>query len=288
MLQVYTDGACNTNTKWGGWAFRLVKDGDASAPQGGSQENTTNQRMEVEAAIQALSHVPEGSELTLYSDSQYLVYSMPEIPGRKSRYRRRANLDLWERLDKVAAQQRVSWQWLENAEAQPTFSQVHQLAEKLAAGIPPPTPGKPVRMVDVSAKPVAVREAEALALVQMSPETLRRIIAGEVEKGDVLTAARISGIMAAKRTPELIPLCHPLLLDQVSVDCLPREDEGGVEVRARVRGEARTGYEMEALVAAAVAALTVYDMTKAYDPAMRIELRLLRKSGGKSGAVELG
>jgi cyclic pyranopterin phosphate synthase len=122
----------------------------------------------------------------------------------------------------------------------------------------------------------------------MAPATLERIMTGEVAKGDVLTAARLAGVMAAKQTPQLIPLCHPLLIDTVEMDCLPHPERGIVEVTAAVSGSGRTGFEMEALTAAAVAALTIYDMCKAYDPGMRIELALLSKSGGKSGRVRLG
>jgi cyclic pyranopterin phosphate synthase len=138
-------------------------------------------------------------------------------------------------------------------------------------------------MVDVSAKPVTERQASAGARVVMRPETLASIVEGRASKGDVLGVARLAGIMAAKRTAELIPLCHPLPLTAVSVDLEP-EGEAAVAILATVRTTGRTGVEMEALTAAAVAALTVYDMCKAIDRGMRIEaLRVVAKSGGKSG-----
>jgi cyclic pyranopterin monophosphate synthase len=138
-------------------------------------------------------------------------------------------------------------------------------------------------MVDVSAKAVTARTATARARVVMQPATLEMIQAGSAKKGDVLGVARIAGIMAAKRTAELIPLCHPLPIAAVTVDL---EAEGaGVEIVATVRTTGQTGVEMEALTAASVAALTVYDMCKAVDRSMRIEaLRVTHKDGGKSGA----
>ena len=140
------------------------------------------------------------------------------------------------------------------------------------------------RMVDVGAKEVTAREAAATASVTMSPATLKRIREGGVAKGDVLAVARLAGIMAAKRVPDLIPLCHPLALTavEVALDC--DEARHAVDIRATCRVTARTGVGMEALTAASVAALTVYDMCKAMDRAMVIgEVRLVYKSGGKSG-----
>ncbi len=138
-------------------------------------------------------------------------------------------------------------------------------------------------MVDVSAKPATVRSATARARVVMLPATLAMIAEGSAKKGDVLGVARLAGIMAAKRTADLIPLCHPLALSAVAVD-LSLAPPDAVEIAATVRTTGPTGVEMEALTAASVAALTVYDMCKAVDRGMRIEaLRVVHKSGGKSG-----
>lgn len=138
------------------------------------------------------------------------------------------------------------------------------------------------RMVDVSAKTLTLREAQAKGRVVMRPETVSLIRDNQAEKGDVLAAARIAGIMAAKRTGELIPLCHPLPLDAISIDLILEQD--AVEIVATARTTARTGIEMEALTAVSLAALTIYDMVKAADKTMRIEaIRLTRKTGGKSG-----
>ncbi len=140
------------------------------------------------------------------------------------------------------------------------------------------------RMVDVGDKPVTRREAVARGWVVMKPETLALIQTGGVPKGDVLATARLAGIMAAKRTWELIPLCHPLPLDSVAVECVANDATSAVEITATVHVTARTGAEMEAMTAVAVAGLTIYDMCKAVDRTMRIEsVRLERKAGGVSG-----
>ena len=140
-------------------------------------------------------------------------------------------------------------------------------------------------MVDVSAKPETARAATARVRVQMLPATLAMVTGGTAKKGDVLGVARLAGIMAAKRTADLIPLCHPLPIAAVTLDLAP--GDGCIEIAATVRTTGRTGVEMEALTAASVAALTVYDMCKAVDRAMRIEgLRVVQKSGGKSGDFE--
>ncbi len=139
-------------------------------------------------------------------------------------------------------------------------------------------------MVDVSAKPESARTATAEAWVVMRPETLARIMERRIAKGDVLAVAQLAGIQGAKRTPELIPLCHPLPLSSVRVELEPVPARQAVRIRATCRVTGRTGVEMEALTAAAVAALTVYDMCKAIDRGMRIEgVRLLHKAGGRSG-----
>ena len=140
------------------------------------------------------------------------------------------------------------------------------------------------RMVDVSDKDITRREATARAIVTMQPETARLIASGGVAKGDVLAVAQVAGVMAAKRTPDLIPLCHPLPITGVSMHFELDEAHARLEIQATVRVTGRTGVEMEALTAAAVAALTVYDMCKAVDRGMSIgNVELLHKAGGKSG-----
>jgi cyclic pyranopterin phosphate synthase len=140
------------------------------------------------------------------------------------------------------------------------------------------------RMVDVSDKAVTQRTARAEGFVVMKPETLAAIEAGRAKKGDVLATARIAGIMAAKKTHELIPLCHPLPISNVAVEFEPMREPAGIRVIAEVKVAAQTGVEMEALTAVSVACLTIYDMVKAADNAMSFSgIRLLEKTGGRSG-----
>ncbi len=139
-------------------------------------------------------------------------------------------------------------------------------------------------MVDVSDKDETERTAVAKGLIRMLPDTLARIMGGGVKKGDVLGVAQLAGIMGAKRTPDLIPLCHPLALTKVTVDLVCRPEDSAVEITATCKLKGRTGVEMEALTAVSVAALTVYDMCKAVDRGMTItDIRLVHKEGGKSG-----
>jgi len=139
-------------------------------------------------------------------------------------------------------------------------------------------------MVDISDKDITSRTATARVQVIMQPETLRVVMAGTAKKGDVLGVARLAGIMGAKRTADLIPLCHPLPISAVTVDLTPDAAASAIDIEATVRTTGRTGVEMEALTAASVAALTVYDMCKAIDRGMRVEgLRVIHKAGGKSG-----
>ncbi len=145
--------------------------------------------------------------------------------------------------------------------------------------------GGRARMVDVSEKPVSSREAVARGRIRIAAAAMRLVRAGRLKKGGLAEVARLAGILAAKRTAEAIPLCHPIPLGHVEVELFPRRD--GFEIEASVRTEARTGAEMEALHAVALAALTIYDMVKAADKTMRIgEIRLLRKTGGRSGTYE--
>jgi len=144
--------------------------------------------------------------------------------------------------------------------------------------------GGEARMVDVSEKAATERVAVAEGRVVMTAKTLDVVLAGNAKKGDVLGVARLAGILAAKRTHELIPLCHPLPVSNITVDIAPEPELPGLSVRARVKVTGRTGVEMEALTAVAVACLTIYDMVKALERGMRIEgIRLLEKRGGKSG-----
>ena len=151
--------------------------------------------------------------------------------------------------------------------------------------LPPVSGGEDFRMIDVGDKEETQREATAVCRVVCEQATRDRLLAGEVAKGDAVAAAKVAGTLAAKRVPELIPLCHPVRTTFVEVTTAPVGDDS-IEIRATVRGLDRTGFEMEALTACAIAALSLYDMAKAEDPRMHIEgLRVVAKSGGKSGSV---
>ena len=289
MIRIYTDGSCLGNPGPGGWAAIIEQDGDKHS-LAGREDDTTNNRMELLAAIRGLETVPNRSEVTLLSDSRYLVNTMTK------NWKRNANQDLWARLDELVKQRSVTWEWVRGHAGNPGNEEADALANT-QIGLPVQG-GAPLthldsqgqaQMVDVGQKEPTAREAVAEGYVRMKPETLRLIQQGRVTKGDVLAAARIAGIMGAKHTADLIPLCHPIPLDQVTVELEPDESEGAIHITATVRATAKTGVEMEALTAVSVAALTIYDMAKSVDRAMRMEgVRLVSKRGGKSGDVSLG
>ena len=290
MIQVYTDGAAKDNPGKGGWAAIIIEDG-VRRDLSGREERTTNNRMEIVAAIEGLAALPESTRVTVFSDSTYVINAMTK------NWKRNANKDLWPKLDAEVARRKVQWRWVKGHDGNPLNEEADRLA-KLEAGIIKTSPaggslthidesGK-ARMVDVGEKAETQRIAVAKGSVVMKPETLALIKSNSVEKGDVLGIARVAGIMAAKSTSQLIPLCHPIPINQVTVDLDTDDQSNSVNIRATARTTAKTGVEMEALTAVAVAALTIYDMCKAVDRAMRIEgIRLVRKSGGRSGDIVL-
>jgi len=292
MIEIYTDGACLGNPGPGGWAAIIVNGADRKEIKGqevkGREEKTTSNRMEVTAAIKGLARTPPGSQVRIESDSQYLVYTMTK------NWKRKANLDLWEMLDRLVAERNVDWIWIRGHVGHPENERANRLANEMAGIVeehPSPThfdlEGK-VHMVDITEKPTTERVAVARGTVAMKAATLELIKRGEMKKGDVLAVAQLAGIMAAKQTPQLIPLCHPLPITSVDVDLKLDEKRSAVEITATVKTTAQTGVEMEALTAVTVAALSIYDMCKAVDRAMRIEnIRLARKSGGRSGEIVL-
>ncbi|MBI4284359.1 MAG: cyclic pyranopterin monophosphate synthase MoaC [Chloroflexi bacterium] len=301
MIELYTDGAFNPVTGQGGWAAVIISD-ERKQVFSGVAKGTTGNRMEITAALEGIGHLPHGAEATVYTDSQYLFGTMTRG------WRRRANGDLWEQLDKASSQRKMYWQWINGDSANPYHEEAHRTANGLVGmkesefhevetgkQQPPEKPvlthldaaGRP-RMVDVSAKVDTVREAVARGLVRMQPATFNLIKQGQVAKGDVLTVAQLAGVMGAKQTPSLIPLCHPLLIDDVKVELSLDDKNSTVEITSTVKSTGKTGVEMEALTATAVAALTIYDMCKAIDRGLTIEsIRLVRKSGGKSGTIIL-
>ena len=302
MIEIYTDGANNPVLGQGGWGA-VVVDGNQKRVFSGMVRKTTSNRMEITAAVEGMLQTPQGAEVVIYTDSQYLFGCM--VKG----WQRRANRDLWEKLDDVVSQRKVRWQWIERDAKSPFHREAHTLATNLASqgerlqpvlsgkGQPEAlvmeelthidASGRP-RMVDVTEKPDTQREAVAKCLVRMKASTLDRLKRGEMAKGDVLAVAQLAGIMAAKQTPHLIPLCHPVIIGDIKVEFTLDEPNCAVEITTTVKSIGKTGVEMEALTATAVTALTIYDMCKAVDRGIKIEnIRLIRKSGGKSGVVIL-
>jgi len=304
MIEVYTDGAYNPVLNQGGWGALVVESGQKRVFSG-RVKKTTGNRMEITAALEGILRTAQGAEVMVYTDSQYLF-------GCVSRgWQRRANRDLWGKLDEAVSQRKVRWEWIERDTRDPYHKEAHALAANLASQgeVVRPVPsekqkgelkapvmeelthidasGRP-RMVDVTGKPDTQREAVAKCLVRMKASTLERLKKGDVPKGDVLAVAQLAGIMAAKQTPHIIPLCHPVLIGDVKVEFSLDEQNGTVEITTAVKSLGKTGVEMEALTAAAITALTIYDMGKAVDRRIQIEnLRLIRKSGGKSGTIKL-
>lgn len=285
-IHIYTDGSCLGNPGPGGWAAIVQCDGE-ELEFSGRENDTTNNRMEVMAAIKGIESTPERSIVVLHSDSSYLVNTMTKG------WKRKANVDLWDRLDGLVERRNVDWEWVRGHSGHPENERADKLATDMAATLTEPSlthldEHGGARMVDVGAKDVTMREAVAKGSVVMQRDTLELVKNGYMGKGDVLSVARVAGIMAAKRTSDLIPLCHPLPLDQVTVDLDLDDNNNQVQITAKARTTAKTGVEMEALTAVSVAALTIYDMCKAVDKGIHIEsIRLVRKLGGKSGDIVL-
>jgi cyclic pyranopterin phosphate synthase len=322
-IEVYTDGSCIGNPGPGGWAAIIIVDSKRDYIDGWARE-TTNNRMELTAAIEGLKEVKEGRSACVHSDSEYLVKTMTRG------WKRKKNLDLWKRLDAETAKRSVSWQWVEAHAGIPLNEKADRLARKMAQAAaasdwPASQEGKSSlrtlpetlalseeaqegagedensasglthvdregrgSMVDVGWKAPTDRMAVAKGKVSMASRTLALIKENAIKKGDVLGIAMVAGITGAKSTSALIPLCHPLPLDQVTVEFDLDEAESSVEITATAKTYAKTGVEMEALTAVSVAALTIYDMCKASDREMKIDaVRLVRKSGGRSGDIEL-
>ena len=287
MISIYTDGACLGNPGPGGWAA-VIDDGEDTKQISGHEEDTTNNRMEILAAIRGLEATSVQANVTIYSDSQYLVNTMTRG------WERKANKDLWAMLDTAVESRQVKWEWVRGHSGNPGNEEADRLATGMAG-----SPAGAARlthldeqgsasMVDVGGKKETEREAVAKGSVSMRKATLELVKNGQVEKGEVLAVARVAGIMAAKRTSDLIPLCHPLPLDRVQVDMELDEKASKIHITATTRTTAKTGVEMEALTAVSVAALTIYDMCKAVDRGMKIDgIRLVRKRGGRSGDIVL-
>ena len=307
MIDIYTDGACSGNPGPGGWGA-IVIDGGSKRVLRGGDDQTTNNRMEMLAVIEGLRSVLPSAEVTVHTDSTYVINTMTKG------WKRKANQDLWAALDDQIHARRVSWEWVRGhsghalneeadsvafEESQTRAGRVKQRSEPPSGAADPQPIGEApnlthvdesgkATMVDVGAKAESRRVAKAEGYVVMEPDTLQLIRDNVMKKGDVLGVARVAGVMAAKRTHDLIPLCHPLPLDSITVDLTLDELSSTVHIEAATSTTAKTGVEMEAMTAVAVAALTVYDMCKSVDRGIRVEaIRLVSKSGGKSGDIVL-
>jgi len=322
MIQIYTDGSFNRSNTTGGWAALIIDGANRKVTSGNilANNNPTNNRMEMTAAINGLNEIPLGVEAEIVSDSEYLVKTM------NMRYRRKANLDLWNQLDILCKERIIRWKWTRAHAGTVENEFVDALAgwesgltrEKpnlefyLNTGLPAdnnltnelphtnPETGFDSNqlthidgsgrshMVDIGDKPYTLREAVAKGSVIMQTTTLQALVTHGLEKGDVLSTARLAGINGAKYTPYLIPLCHPIPLSQVTVEFLIDTGIGAVHITAFAKATYKTGVEMEALTAVATAALTIYDMCKAIDRTIAIEhIRLAEKRGGRSGDLYL-
>jgi cyclic pyranopterin phosphate synthase len=293
MVEIYTDGAYNPVPGQGGWAAVIVEGRQKRAFSGGAKKTTSN-RMEITAALEGILKTKPGAEITVHTDSQYLFGCMA------SGWQRKANRDLWQQMDEAVSKRKVRWEWVEESARNAFHKEAHDLANSLASqgeAVPKKEAAKELthidasgrpRMVDISRKPDTEREAVAKGVVRMQPSTFQLIKRGGTAKGDVLSTAQLAGIMAAKQTSNLIPLCHPILIGDIRVEFSLDEPKSAVEITATVKSIGKTGVEMEALTATAVAALTIYDMCKAVDRGIKIEnIRLVRKTGGKSGTISL-
>jgi len=282
MIEIYTDGACKGNPGKGAWAAIIIQKGNKTRLSG-SLENTTNNQMELTAVIRALETLEPGQTATVFSDSQYVINSITR------NWKRNLNLELWRRLDLITKDLTLTWKWVKGHSGHPLNEEADQLAneevEKMKAAPNNLThidESGNASMVDISAKTDTKRTAVAVGFIKMNSATLLAIKDNQLSKGDVLGVARIAGIMAAKSTPQLIPLCHQISLNDVKLE-FNYIDEHTISITSTAKAEDKTGVEMEALSAVSIAALTIYDMCKGIDKTMSItDISLINKTGGKS------
>ena len=302
MILIYTDGSCLSNPGPGGWAA-IILDGASKIILKGGEKSTTNNRMEMMAVISGLESVSNDDDITIYSDSKYVINSIT------LGWKRKANLDLWELLDQQLIGKNVQWKWVKGHSGDKYNEEADEIAQSEARQIVMnikddssfqesflnkdskmshlDDQGK-ATMVNVGSKEKTIRKAEAKCDVILGMEILQLIKENQIKKGDVFSVANIAGIMAAKKASNLIPLCHSILIDKVEINFEIVESNGQVEITSIVETSERTGVEIEALVAASVAGITIYDMCKSVDKKIRIDnLRLVKKTGGKSGDFDI-
>ena len=293
MIEIYTDGSCLGNPGPGGWAAIILDTNDPDKTPSrikGNCPDTTNNRMELLAVIEGIANTPSDRKIKVYSDSKYVVDTL------NKNWKRKANLDLWEKLDQQIHNRNIEYIWIKGHANNTHNEEADNIAQQEANNIAqnPPTStnlshtdktGK-ISMVDISNKNTTLRIAKATCDVMTSHESFLAIKNNKIEKGDVISSARIAGILAAKKTSSIIPLCHPILISHIEITFNLDEANNVISITSKVTSSGQTGVEMEALTAVTISALTIYDMCKSIDKQTTItNIRLLKKSGGKSGII---
>ena len=293
MIEIYTDGSCLGNPGPGGWAAIILDTNDPDKTPSrikGNCPDTTNNRMELLAVIEGIASTPSDRKIKVYSDSKYVVDTL------NKNWKRKANLDLWEKLDQQIHNRNIEYIWIKGHANNTHNEEADNIAQQEANNIAqnPPTStnlshtdktGK-ISMVDISNKNTTLRIAKATCDVMTSHESFLAIKNNKIEKGDVKSSARIAGILAAKKTSSIIPLCHPILISHIEIAFNLDEANNVISITSKVTSSGQTGVEMEALTAVTISALTIYDMCKSIDKQTTItNIRLLKKSGGKSGII---
>jgi molybdenum cofactor biosynthesis protein MoaC len=278
---VYTDGSCIPNPGSGGWAYEIRNSMDEIIDSSsGFDKNTTNNRMELTAVIKSLQsdYIKSNSVVTIKSDSQLIIHTM------NKNWKKKENTDLWNDLDeyKKGKNLHCEWEWVKAHAGIEGNENVDQKANQEAKMSHLSNDGN-VNMVDVSDKNQTIRVAKATSKIKLSKTAFEMTKSNDSKKGNVLATARIAGILAAKKTHELIPLCHQINLTNINIDFI-LDDLGFITVDSKVKCIGNTGVEMEALTSVTVASLTIYDMLKSVDKRIVInDIHLISKSGGKSG-----
>lgn len=278
---VYTDGSCIPNPGSGGWAYEIRNSMDEIIDSSsGFDKNTTNNRMELTAVIKSFQsdYIKSNSVVTIRSDSQLIINTM------NKNWKKKENTDLWNDLDeyKKSKNLRCEWEWVKAHAGIEGNENVDQKANQEAKMSHLSNDGN-VNMVDVSDKNQTIRVAKATSKIKLSKTAFEMTKSNDSKKGNVLATARIAGIQAAKKTHELIPLCHQINLTNIKIDFI-LDDLGFITVDSKVKCIGNTGVEMEALTSVTVASLTIYDMLKSVDKRIVInDIHLISKSGGKSG-----
>ena len=286
MIEIYTDGACSVNPGIGGWGAVLIYESGVEKEIYGSEIETTNNRMEITAVIKSLEELGDEQDIKIYSDSTYVINTITK------NWKRNANNDLWDILDKLLSDKKVVWQWVKGHSG----NKYNEIADKLAVNainelkknnsseLSHLDDDGSIKMVDVSEKQITSRVAVVSGKVVMKKETLEIIKKGELTKGDIFTLSRTAGITAAKSTPTLIPLCHTIPLSEIKIEIEPDDKLPGLNVYCSTKADWKTGVEIEAFTGVSIACVTIYDMCKAVDKSAYItDIKLEKKSGGLSG-----